>query len=195
MDRDRVEWLGLHLVPFEAQLRLRLRKVCDSPAEVDDVVQEVYCKVIQMASVAHIAEPHAFLVRMAKNIVTDRFRREAVVSIEAMANLEELAVADEAPGPERIALGRLELKWVAGIIARLPARSQHVFRARRLYGLSQKETAESMNLTEKVVEYETTKAMELISGMIAHSSAYGDPAPIGKASKNKQAKKNNVSDR
>jgi hypothetical protein len=42
-----------------------------------------------------------------------------------------------------------------------------VFRARKIYGLSQHETAESLGLTENVVEKETMKGLKLISDMVA----------------------------
>lgn len=194
MNRDIVDWLTQHLLPFEGELRARLRRVCASPSDIDDVVQEIYCKVIQMNTIEHIAEPRAFFIRMGKNIVIDRFRRDAVVSIEAVANLEDLSVADDRPGPDRIAAGRTELKWVMDLIAALPDRCREVFRARRVHGLSQRETAQSLGITEKAVEYELTKGMELIAGMVTR---HGVSENVVKNRKPKliQASKDNVSDR
>jgi RNA polymerase sigma-70 factor (ECF subfamily) len=121
MDADVVDWVTSNFLPFEAELRMMLRRVCASPAEIDDVVQEVYYKVLMLDSVDHVREPRAFLVRMAKNIVTDRLRREAIVNIEVMANIEELGIEDSL-SPERVAQARSELKWVIGLIANLPDR-------------------------------------------------------------------------
>jgi RNA polymerase sigma-70 factor (ECF subfamily) len=122
MDAEVVDWVTSNFLPFEAELRALLRRVCTGPAEIDDVVQEVYYKVLVMPSIDHVREPKAFLVRMAKNIVTDRMRRDAIVRIEAMSNLEELDIEDAAPSPERVAMARAELKWVIGLIANLPER-------------------------------------------------------------------------
>src|SRR5579885_67122 len=72
MNQDTIDWLTLHLLPFEAELRLRLRRVCASAADVDDVIQEVYCKVMQMDEVAHVNDPRGYFVQMAKNLITDR---------------------------------------------------------------------------------------------------------------------------
>jgi RNA polymerase sigma factor (sigma-70 family) len=178
MDADVVEWVTTNFLPFEAELRVMLRRVCSGPAEIDDVVQEVYYKVLVLPSLDHVREPRAFLVRMAKNIVTDRLRRDAIVRIDAMANIDELDIEDGAPSPERIAMARAELKWVIGLIARLPDRCRDVFRARRIHGMSQRETAQSLNITEGIVEQETMKGMELISDMIARIGAQDD-APVG----------------
>jgi RNA polymerase sigma-70 factor (ECF subfamily) len=194
MNQDIINWLTVHLLPFEAELRLRLRRVCSSAADVDDVVQEVYCKVMQMDEIRHVNDPRGYFVQIAKNLITDRLRRDAVVNIEIMANLSELDVPDNTPGPERIAFGRAELRWVMGLIGKLPDRCRLVFRARRIYGLSLKETADSLGITEKAVEYESTKGMELISEMMKSQDAHELP-PSMKTRKINKAGKANVSDR
>lgn len=192
MDEDVVEWVTSNFLPFEAELRVMLRRVCASPAEVDDVIQETYYKVLQMASMDHVREPRGFLVRISKNIVIDRMRRDAIVSIEAMANLEALEIADSAPSPERVALARAELRWVIGLIANLPDRCKEVFRARRIYGLSQIETAETLGISEGIVEKETMRGMALISDMIARVGVHDDLG--ARANIQSAVKKNHVND-
>ncbi len=194
MNQDTINWLTVHLLPFEAELRLRLRRVCASAADVDDVIQEVYCKVMQMDEVTHVNDPRGYIVQMARNLVTDRLRRDAVVDIEAMSNLGDLEVRDDSPGPEQTAFARAELRWVMGLIGKLPDRCRAVFRARRIYGLSQKETADSLGVTEKAVEYESTKGMELISEMMKRQGVDDIPATMRPRRINR-AGKANVSDR
>ena len=192
MDEDVVEWVTSNFLPFEAELRGMLRRVCASPAEVDDVIQETYYKVLQMASMDHVREPRGFLVRISKNIVIDRMRRDAIVSIEAVANLEALEIADSAPSPERVAMARAELRWVIGLIANLPDRCKEVFRARRIYGLSQNETAETLGISEGIVEKETMRGMSLISDMIARVGVHDDAR--ARANIQSFVKKNHVND-
>jgi RNA polymerase sigma-70 factor (ECF subfamily) len=121
-------------------------------------------------------------------------RRDAVVRIDAMANLEDLAIDDMAPSAERIAMARAELKWVFGLIANLPGRCREVIKARRVFGLSQNETAESLGMSVGMVEQETMRGMTLISEMIANVGVSA-PGTSGKARKTKRAvKKTNVND-
>ena len=146
-DTEVVDWMTINFLPHEAELRTMLRRVCTGPAEVDDVIQETCYRILSMPSLAHIREPKPFIFRAAKNIVIDRIRRDAVVNIEAMANLEDLEIEDTGPSPERVVFARAELKWVIGLVAHLPDRCKNVFRARRIHGLSQQETAETLGLT------------------------------------------------
>lgn len=180
VDPDMVDWVSSHVLPIEAELRMRLKGVCQDGAEVDDVVQEVYCRILKLDAVEQIREPRGYVLRMAKNILIDRLRHESVVSIEAVANLEELELEDPAPCPERVVMARAELKWVLGLIANLPDRCKQVFRARRIYGLSQSDTAATLGLSENVVEKETMRGMAILSetitrvGIAAEAAA---PAP------------------
>jgi RNA polymerase sigma-70 factor (ECF subfamily) len=167
LDPEVVAWVSSHVIPFEAELRAKLRRICASAAELDDLVQDIYYRILKLDSVQHIRDPKAFLMQTAKNIVVDRLRRDAIVNIEAVACLDELNVADSAPTPERVAVARAELKWALGLVANLPERCKKVFRARKIYGLSQHETAETLGLTENVVEKETMKGLKLISDMVA----------------------------
>lgn len=166
-DNEVADWLTLNFLPHEAELRRMLRRVCASAAEIDDVIQESCYRILVMPDLGHVQHPKAFVFRTAKNIVLDRIRRDAVVSIETMANLEELEIADTTPSPDRVVFAREELKWVFGLIAKLPERCKAVFRARRVHGMSQDETARALGLTDSVVEHEMMKGMRLMSEMIA----------------------------
>lgn len=193
MDDDVVDWIRANFLPFEAELRMVLRRICAGPSDVDDVIQEAYYKVLQMASMDHVREPKAFLVRITRNIVIDRMRRDAVVRIDSLAHLEDLDVADAAPSPERVAMARAELRWVIGLIANLPDRCKAVFRARRIYGLSQMEAAESLGISEGIVEKETMRGMQLISDMVARVGVQ-DAARVHSAKNKPLARKSHVND-
>jgi RNA polymerase sigma factor (sigma-70 family) len=181
-----VAWVSTHVIPYEAELRLRLRRLCHGEAEVDDLVQDVYYRILKMESVGHVLEPKAFLMQIAKNIMVDRFRRESVVHIEAVASLEALDVADPGPTPERVALARAELKWVLGLVGNLPERCRRVFSARKIDGLSQNETARSLNISENVVEKEMMRGLKLVADMVAQvgvDSGHGPGHPPQRGSR------------
>lgn len=165
-----VAWVSAQVIPFEAELRQKLRRVCKDGNELDDLVQEIYYRLLRLSSVEHIRDPRAFLFQMARNIVIDQVRRRAIVNIDTMQSLDDLTLFDTTPSPERVALARAELKWVLGLIASLPGRCRDVFRLRKIYGLSQAETAKNLGITENVVEKETLRGLNLISGMVARVS-------------------------
>src|SRR6059058_5627674 len=150
-----VEWVAMNVLPFEAELRARLRKICKDTDEVDDVVQEIYCRILKLDSIDKIYEARGYVMQMARNILIDQYRRESVVDIQAVASLDELDIEDPRPCPEQVVMARAELRWVLGLVSNLPDRCKQVFCARKIYGLSQLDTAESLGLSENVVEKET----------------------------------------
>jgi RNA polymerase sigma factor (sigma-70 family) len=195
IDNEVIDWLTLNFLPHEAELRCMLRRVCVSAAEIDDVIQETCCRILLIQDLDHVRSPKPFVFRTAKNIVLDRIRRDAVVSIETVANLDELEIADTAPSPERVVFAREELKWVFGLIGNLPDRCKSVFRARRVQGMSQGETAQTLGLTDSVVEHEMMRAMRLMSEMISkHGMEQTNEARQG-ATPKRAVKKSNVKDR
>lgn len=194
MDTEVVDWLTINFLPHEAELRRMLRRVCTGPAEIDDVVQETCYRILSMASLDGVRDPKPFVFRAAKNIVLDRIKRDAVVRIEAMANLEDLDIADTAPTPERIVFARSELKWAIGLVSQLPERCKAVFRARRIQGLSQQETAESLGLTDSVVEHEMMKGMRLMSEMISRHGVNHATGAAASTMKKRAGKRSNVQD-
>jgi RNA polymerase sigma-70 factor (ECF subfamily) len=148
-----------------------------------------------MTDLGQVRNPKPFVFRTAKNIVLDRIRRDAVVSIETMANLDELEIADTAPSPDRVIFAREELKWVFGLIGNLPDRCKSVFRARRVHGLSQNETAQTLGLTDSVVEHEMMRAMRMMSAMISTHGMDHEHKERQGALPEPAVKKNNVKDR
>jgi RNA polymerase sigma-70 factor (ECF subfamily) len=194
MDTEVVDWLTINFLPHEAELRRMLRRICTGPAEIDDVVQETCYRILSMASLDGVRDPKPFVFRAAKNIVLDRIKRDAVVRIEAMANLEDLEIADSAPTPERIVFARSELIWAIGLVAQLPERCKAVFRARRIHGLSQQETAESLGLTDSVVEHEMMKGMRLMSEMISRHGVNQEAGAGASIVKKRAGKRSNVQD-
>lgn len=172
-DPEIVAWVSSHVVPFEADLRKKLRHICGTADEVDDLVQDIYYRFLKMQSVDHIDDPRNYVFQMARNLVIDHLRRKRVVNIEAAQSLDELAVFDGAPSPERVTMARAELKWVLGVIAKLPERCRDVFQMRKVYGLSQAETAQQLGLSENVVEKETMRGMHIISDTVARVSVSG----------------------
>lgn len=172
-DPDIVAWVSAQVVPFEAELRHWLRGVVREATEVDDVIQDIYYRLLKLSSVDHIGEPRAYLYQMARNIIIDRMRRQSVVKMDALHSLDEPACRDHSPSPERVALARAELKWVLGLIANLPERCRDVFRLRKIYGLSQAETARNLAISENIVEKETVRGLALISDMVARVGVSG----------------------
>ncbi len=157
-----LRFVATQILPHEAGLRQWLRILGAKSEDVDDVVQEVYCRLLRMTQIDHIGDPRAYLYRTARNVVLEQVRRARVVSILTVQNLDELGVAAPTPTPETETVARMELSRVLGLIANLPERCRRIFELRKIDGLSQAETARMMRVSENVVEKETARGLMVI---------------------------------
>lgn len=159
-------WVAREVLVHEAPLRAWLRRTM-SVDDVEDIVQESYCRIASLTDVSHIRSGRAYLFTTARMLVLERIRRSRVVSIDAAIELEKLDPADEYPSPEQIAAGQRELRRVKRLIDGLPERCRDVFRMRKIEGLSQREVAIALNLSEHTVENDVAKGLRLILRAVA----------------------------
>jgi RNA polymerase sigma-70 factor (ECF subfamily) len=155
-------FVGTQILPHEAALRNWLLRLGVKPHELDDIIQDVYCRLLRLESVDHIEDPRAYLFRAARNVLLEQVRKSKIVSIMTVQNLDELGVADLGPSPESAASSRAELTRVLALIGELPERCRQVFELHKVHGLSQAETAKALRISENIVEKETAKGLMLI---------------------------------
>ncbi|WP_448664009.1 RNA polymerase sigma factor [Sphingomonas sp. CJ20] len=173
-NREPLRWVATRILPHEPALRRWLARAGLQPSDVDDVIQQTYCKLSELGSVAHIRDPRAYFFTTARSFVLQHVRREKVVQIQAASDHLDM-LADEGPTPERIASDRWDLRLVNHAIADLPPRYREAIELRRLEGLSQKETAARMGVSEKVVENSLARGLKAVLRSIAQGSDYYSP--------------------
>lgn len=163
MSPQLIGWVSRHILPHERQLR-RWLALSFPTIDVDDVVQEAYCRIAALDHVGHIDDPRGYLFRTARNIVLAQIRRTRVVRIEAASGLAELdgALPEDDFSPERIVAGRLALARVERLIAALPERARLVLKMRKFDGLSQRDIAARLGLSETVVENEVGRGLRRV---------------------------------
>ncbi|MEA2206595.1 MAG: hypothetical protein QOE77_3371 [Blastocatellia bacterium] len=138
-----------------SRLRNFIRRRVPDPADVEDIVQEVFYELVEanrmLMPIDHVS---GWLFRVARNRITDLFRkrerREATFSETELENadsemlrLEDLLPSPEA-GPEALYVRSVLLEELALALEELPDAQREVFVAHELEGRSFKElSAES----------------------------------------------------
>lgn len=151
------EWVGREILPHERDLRIWLRRRVAGEGDVEDVVQECYCRFAQIADVGQVGNPRAYLFTMAANLVKRQWRHARIVPIEAAIERES-----DMPSPERVVFARQELGRVQAALATLSDRARRIFVLRRIEGLPQKEIARVLGVSEAVVENEASRSLRAI---------------------------------
>lgn len=170
-------WFVREVLPLESVLMQFLRRNWSNKSEIADMRQDVYVRVYEAArrQIPQPAKPFVFAT--ARNLMINRVRREQVVSIEAVADLDALGVAADTPGPEAVAIGKDTLRRVQAALDRLPERSREVVVLKQIEELSRQEIAQRMGIGEETVKWHLAKGMRALADMI-----YGDPGELGRKS-------------
>src|ERR1700691_155250 len=147
-------WLAKEILVHEGALRGYLSRFFQSLRDGEDRVQETYARLLGLnhAAWAAVRNWHAFLFTTARNVALDRIRRSRVVSLDALAEMGSVDVLDQAPSVDEALNARQELALLLDTIASLPDRCRETLTLRKLYGLSQREIAERLAISESTVE-------------------------------------------
>ncbi len=155
-------FVGTQILPHEADVRRWLTTSGVSAHDRDDILQEVYCRLLMFDSISHISDPRTYLFKAARRVMLQRLQHNRVVPILSVQSLEQINVADGGADPEMQVSSRAELKHVLDIIRQLPERCRQIFVLRKVHGYSQAETAAQLRVSENIVEKETAKGLDLI---------------------------------
>ena len=165
------EWVGREILPHEGDLRGWLRRRLVPAVDVEDIVQECYCRLAQLRSIDDIASPRAYLFTMARNLAHRQRRHARVVRIESISAAETNELASDKPLQDRVAAGRQEVDRVQRALATLSERARRIFVMRRVEGLSQKDIAAALGVTETVVENDASRSLRAILRQLTDEDA------------------------
>jgi RNA polymerase sigma-70 factor (ECF subfamily) len=145
---------------FHGTLADHTRKLMRGAAEADDIAQESWAKVSNgIANGGTIANLRSYLFKVARNLMIDHRRREAL-GIETWVPEETVArIADPQPNAEAQLITRSELRRMDAIIAAMPSRPREVFRLSRFEGLSFAEIGRRLGVSRQTVHDHMTKAL------------------------------------
>lgn len=167
----RVAWVAKEIMPHEPAVRRWLARSRVPSDQIDDFIQEAYCKLSALPSVEHILRPDAYFFQTVRSLVTQNIRQSRIVHIETLTEIDAPPVLSDDPSPERIVAARRELAEVLRLIGELPARCRQVVKMRKIEGLSQKEISLRLGITETMVENDVVKGMRLVSAALRRSGA------------------------
>jgi len=123
------------------------------PREIEDIVQETYVRICQIEQKEKIKQPRSFLLKTAKNLAIDHLKRAEVRLVDSAENFNEfdLFPPDEDEIYNQVANNE-EFAQYCEAIRHLPIQCRKVFILKKIYGYSQKEIAQQLDLSQSTVE-------------------------------------------
>ncbi|MDV3455899.1 sigma-70 family RNA polymerase sigma factor [Sphingomonas sp. HF-S4] len=163
-------WVAREILPHENRVRVWLTRQWRGAVDVDDVLQEAYCRLSSLKSIEHIENPLAYFRRAAHAAAVDAVRHTNK-NIVSMTEKDWFDVLDENPSVERQVEDAQELSRVGRVLASLSDTCRRVIELRRIEGLSQRETAERLGISENVVENNIVRGIRRVLAAMADQDA------------------------
>lgn len=144
-------WFGREILPLEASLMQYLAHNWRNASDITDLRQEVYIQIYEAALRSFPEKPRQYLFTTARNLLSRKLQHERVVPIEAVADLDALSLASDAPSPDRSVTARDDLRRLQVALDRLPPRERQAIIFGKIEGLSRSEVAARMGISEGAV--------------------------------------------
>lgn len=123
------------------------------PKDIEDIVQETYVKLCQVKKKDEIREPRSFLMATARNLALDHVKKaesRLAISVEEDEDFDR----DKAGYDQTFsqAASDEEFTFFCEAVRKLPVQCRRVFVLKKVYGYSQKEISQQLNISENTVE-------------------------------------------
>lgn len=133
------------------------------PAQVDpeEIVQEVFVKLwLKKEAINPEKEFQSYLFSMAKNLILDHLKSAVNRKLYFVGeHFQQDLLFDE--GPENQVREKMEEK-LQQLISEIPERRREIFRLSRFEGLSYKQIAERLNISENTVDSQIRNALAFL---------------------------------
>lgn len=170
------KWFVENVLPLEAELDAYLQRHWPEPEDIKDFRQDIYVRIYKAAEIERPANTRAFLYATARNLIIDRIRRKRVVSIETVMDFDRWDVPTYDAGPFETLSSRQELGMLQSALESLPDRTKNIVFMRRVQGLSQRDTARRLKVSQPTVERHLSKGVRLLADYLAQQGVLRGPA-------------------
>lgn len=155
MTKKRASHSAMHHVFVSAKDSLeRMVSRLVPPKEIEDIVQETYVRICQLEHDDTITQPRSFLMKTAKNLALDHLKRAETRLTDGVEEEHQYAGTEGSAEDSTFEMvsSREEFAHFCEAVRQLPVQCRRVFVLKKVYGYSQKEIANEMNLSESTVE-------------------------------------------
>jgi RNA polymerase sigma factor (sigma-70 family) len=167
-------WFVNEVLVHEPDLVRFLRRKLPSFDEVEDVRQQIYALIYNKSLTEIPDNARFYLFAIARNVLVDRIRIKNRSTSHLIADYDINSVLSEEPSPHTIAEGRELIDRLEASLAALPDRCQEVVRLRKIDGLSQREVARLLEISESTVEKHVATGIRRLA-----EAVYGARQTIG----------------
>lgn len=149
--------------PIRRWLTGYFRRRVRNEAEVEDLVQDVFARIVSRDSPEPVGHLGGYVLRTAASVLADRARRRSSRHADLHVAFDADRHGDEDIDPERVLGGKEELRAATAALLSLPERTRTVFVLRRLEDYRYAEIASLLGISVSAVEKHMVRAIRHLS--------------------------------
>jgi RNA polymerase sigma-70 factor (ECF subfamily) len=160
-------WFETEVQPHRPAVRAWLLARFPTLPDVDDLVQEACVRLLRAREAGPIRSTRALLYTTARNLALDAVRRQKVISFESLTDIDDSSVLADSTDVIATVSKQQELELLTRAIQTLPERCRQIFTLRTAYGLTQKQIAEQLGVSESTVEKQMAQGIRSCAAFFA----------------------------
>jgi RNA polymerase sigma factor (sigma-70 family) len=147
------------------------------PADIEDVVQETFVRSYEAELAQRIVHPRAFLLRTARNLALNHVDRSAFRLEDPLDVDDEQRSLASSDGPDRQLESHQRMLLFCRAVRELPLQCRRAFLLKKVYGMSQREIALYLAISESTVEKHVAKGiLRCATYLRAHGETVAAPS-------------------
>lgn len=149
---EQANWFTEAVRTHEKSLRSYLRGAFPNVRDVDDVVQESFLRIWNVRNHQSIRSARGFLFTVARRLALNVIRKDR--NAPFVADQDQVVASTQSNEPDAAAalLAQERINLLADALTSLPPRCREVILLHKIQGLSQREVAVRLKLSERTVE-------------------------------------------
>lgn len=163
---------------YEKPLQRFFANRVNNPADVSDLVQKVFVRVIQRGQGGPIEHVQGYLFQVASSVLNDEYRRAKVRHQDEHESYQEEAHGQPCEiSPERILLGEEAVMRIAAAVKQLPETTRDVYVLRVHRELEYAEIAEQLGISLRGAQRHMARALKHLEEVLEKDVLLNDEPP------------------
>jgi RNA polymerase sigma factor (sigma-70 family) len=136
----------------ESSLKRFVARFFSRPQDIEEVVQETFLRAFHAEKEVEVRAPKAFLFKIARNLALKELTKKSRLITDYIEDFDgPETLGQEGFGEDHMEM-RQKLAAFCHVVASLPPQCRRAFLMRKVYGFSQKEIAERLDISVSTVE-------------------------------------------
>jgi RNA polymerase sigma-70 factor (ECF subfamily) len=146
--------------PLRQALTGYFRRRIPNPSEAEDLVQEVFSRIVARDSEQPVEHLGGYVFQVAASVLADRARRRGVRHADGHVPFDVERHGETDFDPERVLSGKQALRAATAALLSLPERTRTVFILHRLEGRRYREIGQQLGISVSAVEKHMARAVQ-----------------------------------